>query len=268
VLPLHDDNPTTRPSILVPIIIVANFVVFLLVQPTLSSLDLSDSDAAIVQTQFTACRAAIPYEVMHGRTVLDAVQKGELRSDFARVIAAAEVGAVIFREGDACPNKNVWGSILFSMFLHGGWLHILGNMLFLWIFGNNIEDRLGPAKFVAFYLLCGVAATYAQALVNPRSPVPLVGASGAIAGVLGAYLVLYPRARVKTLVILGFIFFVELPAIVVLGGWFLLQVFQGVGSVAGQTGGVAYMAHVGGFLAGVVLLAAFRPRQARPGYAG
>jgi membrane associated rhomboid family serine protease len=149
------------------------------------------------------------------------------------------------------------------MFLHGSLLHIGGNMLFLWVFGNNIEDRLGRLRFVLFYLLCGLAATYAQTLVSLSSGAPQIGASGAIAGVLGAYIVLYPRARVRTLVFLFLIFFLDLPAYVLLGIWFLLQLLQGVGPAA-TSGGVAYMAHVGGFIAGILLLAIFRPRPAPP----
>src|SRR5207237_3143718 len=139
-----------------------------------------------------------------------------------------------------------------AMFMHGGLLHIGGNMLFLWIFGNNIEDKLGKIKFIVFYLLCGLIATYAQTLVSPSSGAPQIGASGAIAGVLGAYIVLYPRARVRTLVFLFLIFFLDLPAYVLLGIWFLLQLLQGVGPAA-TNGGVAYMAHVGGFIAGILL---------------
>jgi len=260
MLPLKDHNPVSRPAVVVPVLIGLNLFVFLFVQPTLRTLGRSDEAAVIEQTQFSACRASIPYEVMHGETVLDAVRDGDLGSDRARIIAAAQGGTVIFPRQGACPDKNVWGSILFSMFLHGGWLHIAGNMLFLWVFGNNVEDRLGRVKFLAFYLLAGTAATYAQSALTPMSATPLVGASGAIAGVLGAYLLLYPHARITTLVIFFFITVWELPAIVVLGLWFVLQVFQQVGSVAGEAGGVAYMAHIGGFVAGMILLLIFRPR--------
>jgi membrane associated rhomboid family serine protease len=148
---------------------------------------------------------------------------------------------------------------LFSaMFLHGSWMHLGGNMLYLWIFGDNIEDRLGPVRYIIFYLIGGLAATAAQVLVAPDSPVPNVGASGAIAGVLGGYLVLYPRARVTTIV---FRFITQVPAYIVLGFWFVLQLFQGVGSLATvdvQSGGVAFFAHVGGFLAGVLLIKPFQ----------
>src|SRR5881296_29787 len=152
-----------------------------------------------------------------------------------------------------------WSTVLTSMFMHGGWFHIIGNMWFLWVFGNNIEDSMGHARFVVFYLLCGVAAAAAQMLVAPRSVVPMVGASGAISGVMGAYILLYPRVRVHTLVFLGFFFTtVTLPAYVILGYWFLLQLLFGtVGAISGAQGGVAVWAHVGGFVAGLLLIKLF-----------
>jgi membrane associated rhomboid family serine protease len=164
-------------------------------------------------------------------------------------------------------------SALVSMFLHGGWLHLGGNMLYLWIFGDNIEDRLGHFRYLVFYLLCGFAATFAHALVNPGSRVPSIGASGAIAGVLGAYILLFPRARVTTLIpIFIFITIREIPAIFVLGIWFVLQLFIGVESYGvspEQSGGVAYFAHIGGFVAGMILIAVmggFRRSPARTSY--
>ncbi|MET0340987.1 MAG: rhomboid family intramembrane serine protease [Polyangiales bacterium] len=145
--------------------------------------------------------------------------------------------------------------VLYSMFLHGGWLHLLGNMWFLWLFGNNVEDSMGRVRFVVFYLLCGGAAAAAQVLSMPSSIVPMVGASGAIGGVMGAYVILYPHARVYTLVpIFFFITSIALPAWVMLGYWMLLQVF---GGFSGEEGGVAFWAHVGGFLAGVLLIKFF-----------
>jgi membrane associated rhomboid family serine protease len=140
------------------------------------------------------------------------------------------------------------------MFLHAGWLHIGGNMLFLWVFGNNVEDRLGWGWYPIFYLLGGLAATGLQLAFASNSAVPNLGASGAIAAVLGAYFVMFPRARVYTLVIFFFITAVELPAVVVLGAWFVLQLFSGVGSLGTQVnGGVAYWAHIGGFVFGMVM---------------
>jgi membrane associated rhomboid family serine protease len=146
-----------------------------------------------------------------------------------------------------------------SMFLHGGWLHLGGNMLYLWIFGDNIEDRLGHFKYLIFYLLCGLIATLSHAFFNPGSRVPSIGASGAIAGVLGAYILLFPRAQVTTVIpIFFFITVREIPAIIVLGLWFVLQLFVGVTSLGveeASAGGVAYFAHIGGFVAGMVLIA-------------
>jgi membrane associated rhomboid family serine protease len=144
-----------------------------------------------------------------------------------------------------------------SMFMHAGWLHLFGNMLYLWIFGDNVEDRFGHGKFAIFYLLCGLAATFAQLAFSTASRVPNLGASGAIAGVLGAYILLFPQGRIRVLQG-GRV--VQMPALMVLGFWIVLQLFSGVGSVAnaGDTGGVAYMAHIGGFIAGCVLTPVFR----------
>lgn len=151
-------------------------------------------------------------------------------------------------------------TILTSMFLHGGWLHLIGNMLYLWIYGDNVEDSMGRAKFLVFYLLCGVAAALAQALPDPHSTVPMIGASGAISGVLGAYLLLFPHARILVVIPLGFFLHTtQLRAGVVLVWWFVLQFVSG--AFATGTGGVAFRAHVGGFVAGLALVAVFK----RPG---
>jgi membrane associated rhomboid family serine protease len=164
-------------------------------------------------------------------------------------------------------------SALVSMFLHGGWGHLLGNMLFLWIFGDNVEDRLGHFRYLLFYLLCGYAATFAHAFFNAGSTMPAIGASGAISGVLGAYLFLYPQARIVTLVWLFiFVRFVEIPALVFLPIWFLMQFFSGVSSLRAAdpaaAGGVAWFAHIGGFIAGPLLLLLLgggrRPRSTPP----
>ena len=163
-------------------------------------------------------------------------------------------------------------TIFVSMFLHGGFLHIGSNMLYLWIFGDNIEDRLGHGRYLLFYLVCGFGATLTHAFFNPASNVPAIGASGAIAGVLGAYLVLYPKQRVTTLIpIFVFIMIREIPAIFLLGFWFVLQLFAGVGSLglaeAQMSGGVAYFAHIGGFVLGMILIVVMggvrRPPQRR-----
>ena len=157
--------------------------------------------------------------------------------------------------------------LLTSMFWHGGWLHLLGNMLYLWIFGDNVEDRLGHLRYLVFYLLAGAAAGLTQVALNPTSTLPTVGASGAIAGVLGAYLVSYPRARVLTFVPLFFLpWFVEVPAFAYLALWFALQLLAGLGSLGApaDVGGVAVWAHVGGFVAGVVLIKLMAPVPRRP----
>jgi membrane associated rhomboid family serine protease len=150
-------------------------------------------------------------------------------------------------------------TVFTSMFMHAGWLHILGNMLYLWIFGDNVEDRFGHFKFLLFYLACGVAASFAQFIFSMNSNIPNLGASGAIAGVLGAYLLLFPRGKVY---MLFFRIITPVPAWVALGFWIFLQIISGAGSLAsaGQTGGVAYMAHIGGFLAGLILTLPLRAR--------
>lgn len=167
--------------------------------------------------------------------------------------------------GGATVKESV--DIATSMFLHGGWLHLIGNMLYLWIFGDNIEDRMGHGRYLVFYLLCGYAAALAHAVFNPGSSLPAIGASGAVAGVLGAYLVLFPHARVMTLIPFGFyIAMRELPALFVLGLWFVMQLFTGVASIGvstAETGGVAWFAHIGGFVAGLVLVFVFRRKQER-----
>jgi membrane associated rhomboid family serine protease len=149
-----------------------------------------------------------------------------------------------------------------SLFLHGGWFHLIGNMLYLWIFGNNVEDRMGHVGFLLFYLLCGLTASLAEVFLKPGSVLPTIGASGAIAGVLGAYFLLYPRAKVILLVpvFLFFFFTVQVPAVVVLGLWFVMQLFSGVSQlgIGTESGGVAYWAHAGGFVAGMVLMPFFR----------
>jgi len=170
----------------------------------------------------------------------------------------------------------VWGvvpaafipvTLVSSMFLHGSWSHVIGNMWYLWIFGDNVEDRLGHGRFVAFYLLCGIVASFGQIVLDPGSTLPMIGASGAIAGVMGAYFVLYPQSRVLTLIpLIIFWEIVELPAIMLLGFWFLMQLFS-AGAIAvtassgGGGGGVAFMAHVAGFVFGMIGVLVFRKKQ-------
>jgi membrane associated rhomboid family serine protease len=180
-----------------------------------------------------------------------------------------EFGLIPCRLGDICPPRLDTAlaaappptlTILTSMFVHGSLLHVGGNMLYLWIFGNNVEDSMGHGRFLVFYLVCGLAAAAAQYFQNPASVIPMVGASGAVSGTLGAYLLLHPRARVWTLVIFGFfVRVIPVPAVLVLGLWFAVQFASSVLTFArGDTGGVAFLAHVGGFVAGLLLIQAFR----------
>jgi len=161
------------------------------------------------------------------------------------------------------PGAFLWTTVLTSMFIHAGWLHFLGNMLYLWIFGDNVEDRLGHFRYLLFYLVCGMVAGLAHVWIHPSSMVPTLGASGAIAGVMGAYFVLYPHSQILTLIPL-FIFYmrvVEVPAIVFLGIWFVLQFLSGAAAAGADSGGVAVWAHVGGFVAGLLLIKPFENRK-------
>ncbi len=219
MIPLHDDNPTT----IKPIVTIGLSVVCVLVFLWQNSLPPGADERAIYAF------GTIP-AVIFG--------SAQLSADIAAIPAQL--------------------SLLTAMFLHGGWMHLIGNMLYLWIFGNNIEDAMGHGRFIAFYGLCGIAAGLAQAVQDPGSTIPMIGASGAIGGVLGGYLLLYPRARVLVLIPLGFFMtMLRIPALWVLGFWFVLQFIQSAAS-AGQPGGVAYWAHIGGFLAGVVLIVPMR----------
>jgi membrane associated rhomboid family serine protease len=156
------------------------------------------------------------------------------------------------------PDHFQLSRVFTAMFLHGGWMHVLGNMLFLWVFGNRVEDLLGHGKFLVFYLLCGIVAALGQVVADPYSTAPMVGASGAIAGVMGAYLIKFPRARILTLVFIFILFTtIEIPAPVLLLYWFVIQLFSGLGSIARthlSEGGTAYFAHIGGFVAGMALV--------------
>ena len=165
---------------------------------------------------------------------------------------------------DVVAGRN-WITILTAMFMHAGWVHILGNMLFFWAFGPEIEDVMGPLRYLIFYLLGGLAATFAQVAVDPTSTIPNLGASGAIAAVMGGFMITYPRDRIRTVLLFGWFARVTVvPAIVLVGLWFLTQVFSEVGALAQtQTGGVAYMAHVGGFVFGMIFARFFETRQRR-----
>ena len=219
MIPLYDRNPTRRFPIVTVGLIVACFIAFGL-ELTVS---MGGGDAAL--ERFFDQWGAVPSKITA------AIDSGNWFS-------AATLG------------------ILTSMFLHGGWLHILGNMLYLWIFGNNVEDRLGRVPFLLFYLVGGIVAALAQVVIDPSSSNPLVGASGAIAAALGAYVVLFPGARILSLVFLGFFYqLLEVPALVILGFWFVLQLISGFASLGAQTaeGGVAFFAHIGGFALGLVV---------------
>jgi membrane associated rhomboid family serine protease len=231
MFPYKDDNPTERPSVITVALIIANALAFILVQGAGASGPLARSVCHL---------GLIPGEI------LQSVRPG------SGVELAPGVVCVV----DAVPK---YWTVLTSMFMHGGWFHLIGNMLFLWVFGNNIEDAMGHGKFLIFYLLCGVAAAGTQTLVSSHSVVPMVGASGAISGVLGAYILLYPRVRVHTLIILPiYITTVALPAYVMLGYWALLQILSGLGSLSEiEKGGVAFFAHVGGFVTGLILVRLF-----------
>ncbi len=229
VIPLRDDNPTRAKPVLTIVIIAACVYIFAFVQPRGTG----------EEVEFLARHAAIPCEVVHG----DQISNDLSQECDGQLLIPGLPGSM-----EPFPDKNVFLSVVVSMFLHGSWLHLAGNMLFLWVFGNNIEERLGPVGYAVFYLVAGVAASLAHIATQPDSTVPVVGASGAIAGVMGAYLVLYPRARILTIIPL-FIFlqFVYLPAFVVLIGWFVLQFFTNPNT------GVAVAAHIGGFVFGVAV---------------
>lgn len=242
VIPLRDDNPTSRTAVVTIVLIALNVVIYLL-QP----------HGGIEEQEFLYKRAAVPCELTQGEPLTF------LEANTGECLAQSETEGV---SPAIDPGKNVWLSVLTAMFLHGSILHLGGNMLFLWIFGNNIEDRLGPVLFLAFYLLTGAVATATHVVFESASTIPMIGASGAIAGVMGAYIVWFPRARIVSVVpLVVFMTMVNLPAVVVLGLWFVLQF------ATNPNEGVAWLAHVGGFLSGAALAAAlagvFGPRGSR-----
>jgi len=254
LLPIGDDKQgrLTTPFV-VYIIIAINVVVFFL--------QLSD------EPRFTLKYSVVPYKITHNMPVVP-TGKGNppALSPGYETDPLVASGLMRVRGTPQEPSPDfIWLTILTSMFMHGGLMHIAGNMLYLWIFGDNVEDNFGHGKFLLFYLLCGIAASMAQIFVDPNSTIPSLGASGAIAGVLGAYLIMFPKNRVRNLLFLGFIFTtIELPAVVVLGFWIVLQIFSqytAMASARHASGGVAYMAHIGGFAAGLVLCFLFRRRQ-------
>jgi membrane associated rhomboid family serine protease len=249
VIPIHDDNPVRRTPVVTYLLIALNFLVFLS-EPVVSHIGVGSQSAQAVCTQqaYFDKWAAIPKELTRDQPLPP-----------HRYVLQTNKGRFL------CPvidesTKKPYLSVLYSMFLHGGWLHLLGNMLFLWVFGNNVEDMFGRLKFLLFYLLCGYVAAYGFAFGYATETTTLVGASGAIAGVLGAYLVTFPRARVTSLIPIAIILIpVRLPAWLVLGGWFLLQWLYSSGTGVASGAGVAYLAHVFGFVMGVLVALAARP---------
>ena len=244
MFPLKDDIPTRRFPALTVAIIAVNVVMFFGFQGAFFGSD-ADFNQRVVEY------GAIPYEITHPGDECGTAPSGALVCE-----GQAEVA------GEAPDQPSTWLTILTSMFMHGGLLHIAGNMLFLWVFGNNIEDSMGKARFLAFYLGGGIAALAAQTAFQPDAAIPTIGASGAVAAVLGGYALLYPRARVVTLVFIVIFFtIIQLPALLVLGLWFALQAFYGLSEVVqpvgGEGGGVAYFAHIGGFVFGLVLIKLF-----------
>ena len=230
MFPYRDENETQRAAIATGAIIALNVLVWIFVQGAGSDLPLASSVCNL---------GLIP---------------GELTLSLPPG-TRFPMGENLFCLTD--PGRQV-SHLLTSMFLHGSWMHLLGNMWFLWIFGNNIEDSMGRLRFVVFYLACGLAAAMGQVLTSPNSVVPMVGASGAISGVMGAYLLLYPRVRVYALVFLGFFFTsIAMPAWVMLGYWFLIQFVSGLVTAGNDVGGVAFWAHIGGFVAGIALIKLF-----------
>jgi membrane associated rhomboid family serine protease len=256
VIPIRDANPTSRFPFLTLGLIAANVAVFLLWQPSFGT--------NVEQQEFYFCHAEIPFEVTHQANLADGGLEAQEALDES-LGPGQGVQAQAFLQ-QACPDKSWLASIFVAMFLHGSWLHIAGNMLFLWIFGNNVEDRLGYLVYPLFYVMGGLAAAGLQIAFDPSSAIPSLGASGAIGAVLGAYAVLFPRARVTTLVIFFFITVVNVPAAVLLVFWFLLQVFSGAGQLGTDVNsGVAFWAHVGGFAFGALVAWLFyRPRGRRP----
>lgn len=233
LFPLKDYNPTKKPAVITVILIVINVCVYAY-QVYLSG----DSHNTHI-----ARSAMIPYEVTHFKNInVRIVEKRSGNYAYYRTV-----------KRDIEP----YVSVLTSMFMHGSFWHLFGNMLFLWIFGNNIEDALGKFKFIIFYLLCGAGAALAHVLFNFNSVNPVIGASGAVSGIMGAYLILYPKAKVRTFVLLFFIItFIDIPAAAFLIIWFVFQFFY-----AGQSSGIAWIAHVGGFLVGLILIKKFKKKE-------
>jgi membrane associated rhomboid family serine protease len=240
MFPIRDENPQITIPLVTSALIVLNVAAWLLLQGL-------GSEPALTRS---VCQLGlIPGDL------LGTIDRAQIPPDFPCVI----------------DGQSNWLTMLTSMFMHGGWMHIIGNMWFLWIFGGNVEDSMGHMRFAIFYVLCGLAAGAAQVFANTASPIPMVGASGAIGGVMGAYIVLYPRVNVHLLLLLGFyITTFAVPAFWMLGYWILVQFVSGLTSIGAQGGGVAFWAHVGGFAAGAALVLIFKDESllARHPYRG
>jgi membrane associated rhomboid family serine protease len=249
VFPLRDNIPTDRFPIVTVALIVANVLMYFLFQK--GGISLGSPDSAAFNENLVDY-GVIPYEVTNPGSHCEATPTGQIACE-------GQPGVT----GTAGPQPSTWLTLFTSMFMHGGLLHLGGNMLFLWIFGNNVEDSMGPLKFIVFYVLGGLAADAAQILIDTGSTIPTIGASGAVAGVLGGYLLLFPRARVVTVVFIIFFFTIlELPALLFLGVWILQQGLFAYFDLAGTgEGGVAYFAHIGGFVFGLLLIRAFASEQ-------
>jgi membrane associated rhomboid family serine protease len=229
MFPYRDDNPTLASPVATFVLIAVNLAMWIFVQ-------------------------GMGAEPILSRSVCEL---GLIPGEFLGLVPQGATVPMGPRTACVLGDEHTWFTPLTSMFLHGGWFHLIGNMWFLWVFGNNVEDSMGRIRYFLFYIICGLAAAASQTLVNPGSAVPMVGASGAISGVMGAYVVLYPKVRVHMLVILGiFITRIVVPAYLMLGYWFLLQLVGG--GLASGEGGVAFWAHAGGFVAGAVLISLFR----------
>jgi membrane associated rhomboid family serine protease len=242
VIPLKDYNPTSRFAWVTLGILVACSAIYFFVQPSGQQLFVQQKQSAGAELKFTFAHAAIPCELVRRRPLTSDEINATLSAGDTEHCDVEPPTQEVF------PKKNIYLAVLYSMFLHGSILHLAGNMLFLWIFGNNIEDRMGVIRYVLFYLLAGLAATATFVALDPHGTVPMIGASGAIAGVMGAYLVLFPNVRIRSLIFLGFfVFFRDLQAKWLLLFWFGLQFLTSPSS------GVAWTAHVGGFVFGAVV---------------
>jgi len=262
MIPIRDTLPSRRFPVVTVALIVVNLLVFLY-QGYLQTRPAELNDGIAWQNEGLSPPPAFDSASYRTHTLSGGNPALYPLSAADRFVSQYALIPAELLRGEDLPPKipiPIWMTVLSSMFLHGGLLHLLGNMLYLWIFGDNVEDAMGPIRFLVFYLMCGAAAALAQIAVDPGTTIPLVGASGAIAGILAAYFMLYPYARVITLIpIFFFLRLMAIPAVLLLGIWFLLQVISGAGSL-GSAGGVAWFAHIGGFVAGAILVFPLRRR--------